>query len=468
MRSVINLLTLVAWFASITQAKNSTATQQSLAQYLKQVRENHQGYLASEAIKTGTTFRMYETNLPLAPTFFSTIQLASDAKASPFLSYAKLITNTYSVGLSQTTRFGLQAKFSYNLYYTDYVGLKPSYYEGKPILELNQSFLRNSFGAETRALEETQKAVVQATHFGESFKMKLLLADAESTYWKLFYSQRNIIIQKDALIRAQKIYDWCEKRARLRLADQADLLQAKAALETRKLQLEMAINEERSNTLSFNQMRGGDQTDIITELQDTDLNTLINLIPAKSSEPRDDIKAASVLEQAAYFNAELMRERDKPVLEAFATLSLNGRNYTTGEALRDSFKIDQPTAAVGLRFSVPLDFGTIQNSRTGWLNEQKAAELIYQRKQFDLAQEWSDLTSKFEESKKRLILSQAIENAQRQKLFYEKDRLTRGRSTTYQVLLFEQDYAQSQITRLQIQTEILQINAKMKLFGVQS
>jgi outer membrane protein TolC len=455
-------------FSVLLMALQASATQQKLLSlnfYLKQVKENHLGYQAAVLQKEGSALRLSEASLALAPTLFSTLQQSSDSKKSPFFPYDKIISNTYSLGISQTTRFGLQAKLSYLLYFTDYVGINQNYYEGKPVLELSQSLWRNHWGAEIKAIEKAQKAAVLATHFGESFKMKQLLLEAETIYWKFQYTKKNIEIQKSALERAQKIYDWSNKRVRLRLTDQADLLQAKAVLESRKLQCELALNEERATAIHFNQARGVKEMHVPETLEEIPIDPLMALTPIKNSILREDLKAAAAIEEAATANAELMSEHNKPVLEVFTSLALNGKNSTARSATLDAFKTNQPSTLIGLRLQLPLYFGTLQDARNGWLKELKSAELLYQQKQFEQEQEWTELTLTFEEAKKRYLLAQAIESAQSQKLFYEKDRLNRGRSTTYQVLLFEQDFAQSQITRLQIQTEILQIHARLKLFS---
>jgi hypothetical protein len=73
---------------------------------------------------------------------------------------------------------------------------------------------------------------------------------------------------------------------------------------------------------------------------------------------------------------------------------------------------------------------------------------------------------KFQEAKRTFELSKAIEHVQKEKMLHEKDRLQKGRSTTYQTLSFEQDYSSSQLSRIQAELQILQIIAKMKLFSI--
>jgi outer membrane protein TolC len=116
-------------------------------------------------------------------------------------------------------------------------------------------------------------------------------------------------------------------------------------------------------------------------------------------------------------------------------------------------------------FSVPLNFGATSRTRDGYGMEHIAAELNYDRKVFEQDQTWKDLMRSLGEAKQRLDLSQKLEMIQKNKLLNEQSRLKQGRSTTYQVLLFEQDYLQAELLRIQNQFAILKIISQMKLFG---
>lgn len=94
-----------------------------------------------------------------------------------------------------------------------------------------------------------------------------------------------------------------------------------------------------------------------------------------------------------------------------------------------------------------------------------AAEQNYQRKLFEQDQQWNDLSAKFEDAKIKLVLIEKIEEAQKIKAHNERDRLNRGRTVTFQVLNFEQDYAQSELARIQSETNILNIYSQLKAYS---
>ena len=57
-----------------------------------------------------------------------------------------------------------------------------------------------------------------------------------------------------------------------------------------------------------------------------------------------------------------------------------------------------------------------------------------------------------------------IEKVQKSKLENERARLKTGRSVLYQVVLFEQDYANSQVMTLKTELQILALLAQMKTY----
>lgn len=55
-------------------------------------------------------------------------------------------------------------------------------------------------------------------------------------------------------------------------------------------------------------------------------------------------------------------------------------------------------------------------------------------------------------------------NAQFEKLKYERDRLKQGRTSTYQILLFEQDYINAKLMRVQNASELITLLSQISLY----
>ena len=444
----------------------------NLESFLKQVIEKNDSIKSSSIASKASLLRLDEVELMTAPNLFANAQYLSDKKITPFFGYSEYRSDSYNLGISQLTTFGLQGKLYYNINSYQYMGLPAGrditpnpYYQGRPVLELTQSLWRNGFGAETRALKNQAISATMVTHYTESFKVKAAMADAESAYWRLALARENVLVQKSALDRSQKIYEWSARRSRLQLADPSDQLQAQAALELRKLQFQAAVDDERSAARSFNMARSIDSDRVEEVLETLDADLIHSMKAPERVSVRDDVRIAEYSSHAAVAQAQASIEADSPTFEVYGSFALNSSDSNYADAFRNSFTLNQPTVAVGIRFSTPLYFGAAANAKQALGVAQIAAETSYQRKSFEQEQEWKDLTQKFEDTKKRYELSRTIEQVQQKKLLHEKERLNRGRTTTFQVLQFEQEYAQAQLVRIQSQADVLQIIARMKLFG---
>jgi outer membrane protein TolC len=104
--------------------------------------------------------------------------------------------------------------------------------------------------------------------------------------------------------------------------------------------------------------------------------------------------------------------------------------------------------------------------RSGYHHEICGAKKQFHQKLFENRRQWQDLTVRLNNARMRLDYAQSLEGIQLEKLRAERERQSYGKSTTYQVFLFQQDYANAQIARLLIQDEILQLMTQLKSYGV--
>ncbi|MCM2322393.1 MAG: TolC family protein [Oligoflexia bacterium] len=443
----------------------------NLEHYLGQVREKNLAVTASLQASEGAKARSGEGALLLAPTFFATAQTANDGKPTlnPALQGNRTLNTAGSIGVSQQTSFGLTAKLSYNASFTDIQGSQMipagGYHESRPALELSQPLWRNWMGRETRATQELLGAQALATSYSESFKARLSVADAESAYWRLVLAREAIEVQKASLARAAKIRDWNKRRVELHLADRTDLLQAEAGLQVRSLELQSARDEERAAAFAFNTALGSEASEVSERLEALEAKQVLALPAPERAEFRDDIQAARQQSRLADAGARIGTEKNRPSVELFASLALNGRNSGLGSALSDSLGTQYSTTALGVRVAAPLDFAALSANREGYRLERLAAEQAVTRKVYEQERDWSDLVASLADAKRRLGLFLKMEQVQESKLMAERDRHDRGRSTTYQVLLFEQDFAQAQLGRIQAEAVILRLLARMKTFS---
>lgn len=445
----------------------------SLGDYLQQVAAKNGTYQSALAAGQGHLLRSVEGEDLFAPTLIMSGLLTSDGRTTNNTQFqgTKTQFNSYSLGISQNTKFGTKARLTYNLNYTEITGVNSLYvpnnkfHDAFPKIELSQSLWSNGFGAAFRAQRDLSQEGALVSHYMELFKSKAELLNAELAYWRLAAARRTVLVRLGTLKRAEAIREWSDRRAKLLLTDQSDLLQAEAALKIRRLEHIAAQDEERSAARAFNTARGQNSDEVNEELSDLNETDLLALSMPTKGDARDDTKAAEHQVALAAAQSRLDHEKTAPVLDLTGSYAHNARRVVSSEAMANSFNAEHPQWSLGMNFSLPLDFSVRSQIREGRQKELIAAEGQLDRKRFEEQRTWDDLAKKYKEIRSRLELAVAIVEAQKEKLNFEKARLGRGRTTTYQVLIFEQDYAQSQLSLIQTKSELLQTITQMKLFA---
>jgi outer membrane protein TolC len=472
LNSILSKIITLSFFALPYAAQADTLT---IEQFLSQVQSGNSGFQGAQTTGQAGLQRSVEGDLLTTPQFFANVNLSADSKLqeAPFGNYDRFVSNDYQIGFSDTTNFGLTASLYYDATYIDiqninYGTFAPPFtiqqYDGKPVLTLTQDLWGNGFGKSTVAQKELIESQALSSGYNSRYQTKVILANAELNYWQLSIARQLVAIQLEAEDRAQKIYDYSARRARVHLADEADELQALAALDTRKLSVQAARDDERVSSRAFNTARNISSDEVPETLVQGTHPIAETLTVPKRALLRDDVKAAQENARATRANGIVQSEKDLPVLQVFGSFAVDGRANDLGPTFTNSFASGRNTVSGGLKLTVPLSYGTISASRAGWAKEEAGAEMTYQKSLFDQEQTWQDLNLRFAEAKRRLEMARVIEKAQEKKLEYEKDRLKKGRTTTYQVLLFEQDYVLSEATRLQAEGDVFNVFTQMKLF----
>lgn len=449
------------------------SAQLTLNDFLVQVQEKNQGVVANKLVSEGTQSREEEGRLIFRPSLFAQAQVMVDKKAVANTATQGDRTDTQygTIGLAQNFNFGLKAQFSYSLFHTkiynagqNFVPLA-DFNDGVARLELSQSLWRNWKGLENNAQADLIDAQAKASKHIANFQIQTTLATAESVYWSLSQTKKVVEVQQDNIKRAQYLRSWNSRRVNNGLSERSDFLQADSNLKLREYELQNALQQQNLLQRTFNSMRGVDSNIVSEELETIDIKGLKALTPPAKDDLREDTKAALQQQNLAKANAALAIERNKPTFEVFGSYAFNGRDNQRVDAISNSFTNDHSTSAIGVRFNTPLDFGTTNAAIDGYKKEQLAAEYNYQRKVFDQNKEYNDLLTRFEDAKFRLDLAEKISQAQKVKTTNERNRLTNGRTTTFQVLIFELDLAQADVLRIQTETDLLNIYAQLKVYS---
>ncbi len=449
------------------------AAELSLSEYLDQVKGGNGSYEASHKLSIAALKISQEASLLTQPNFFANVQSQDDRRPPQLLFQATRTQNlTLQTGVEAQTRFGLSGKLYYQISDVKMDGINPTFltrgsrfFLASPVLELNQSLWRNGFGREVEAQQAAIESQQLATHFRESFTRTMKVTEAEGAYWRLAAAREVVRIHKELVERARKMVDWAARRERLNLADRADRLQVDALLLSRKVELDLAEDELREAGYGFNQQRGQEGHDVPESLKLPGSSDLLEWKAPAKIEAREDLKAFEKQSAALAASATAGAEKNRPQLDVFGSYSMNALEATSSEAMSRSFSPDNPVVTVGVRFRTPFALGTTGDIIEGRTQERLAAESSYRQRRLEQDQEWKNMVTKLDEAKSRLRMSEDLLKLQESKLAHERDRLMRGRTTTFQVLQFEADLGAAELARVRSTTTVLGIRAQLKTFG---
>lgn len=466
---------IIQWGAKVlicgTLLHGASASALTLNEYLDQVKGDSKAYKGTTEQSEGAQLRSREADLIFTPKLFAEARWGHDGKPGNPKMYDEVKSQYYSLGVSQQFSFGLQTKLSYDMARTEFEGLTSTainpekYWDATPKLELSMPLWGNGFGRTAQANEEALRAQSLAEKFSSQGQSLNILVGAEAAYWKLAAWQDVVTIQEQAKQAAQSILDYVSRKKRMNLGEDADVLQARALVEARTLELQVAQNEYQESQRMFNKFLNREANAKVEILDKVNYKSLEQLtIPPNRPGSRADVEATNAQLAAARASAVITLERNRPSLDVYGNYALNGRDAELNEALKESGKTEQDTAFVGLRFSMPLNIGAASDTKAGAKKSERAAELNREYAYYAQEIDWANLTRNLQDARNNLILLSRIEDAQKAKLENERVRLRQGRTTTYQVLLFEQDYTTSAITKVKSAANILGLQAQIKLY----
>jgi outer membrane protein TolC len=337
-------------------------------------------------------------------------------------------------------------------------------------ISVSQSLWQDGFGRSTRlrrSRENYEHRRDLAIHLA---KRGQLLVDFESLYWDWALAQREVELQVKNMKRSQEILRWVENRFRRSAAEATDLLQAKALLTQRQLQvaslkqtIEQSLTkmnryvpgaswspapEDLSKVRAFEQM--------CIDWKPDDLGgkpTTLDFLQAQNESLAAEIRAREVSES---FTPELNLE---------LAYGKNAIDPNTSDALRRSYESDHEYSSIGLVFRTGLDFGSQSKSIESARASQNAAVQRESARKTENALAWTQLKKDLADLSDRIEKTRALVSLQDQKANAERERYRKGRSTAFQAITFEQDAAESEITLWQLYALMRKTEARARLFA---
>ncbi|MCB0347287.1 MAG: TolC family protein [Bdellovibrionales bacterium] len=468
---MIKLFFLNIAFVSATAMASDKFT---LTEYLEQVKKNSPEVQSTYLNVVSLEKRVDEADLVIAPVGYAAWNHSYDEKptSNPSFQGTKSVADSILLGVKKETLFGLSADLSMdrtNYDFSDATALpEEKYTDSRISLKLNQSLWKNGFGEMARAENKAVKAAIRAELMAAKFKYRNLMIQAENTYWYLASLQQIVKLQQDNVDSAEKLSKWMAGRQKLNLVDDVESLQTQAALQARDLELQQSKDLLSQTRHQFYTLLGKAETagegDI--ELQPLPEKEWADQLKAlkQTKHYREDFEALRAQAKAEEAKTVSMRSSLRPQLDLQASYSSNARDVKERDSYKEIEDFEQPTWTVGVKFSVPLDFGLMNRLKRGSESKIASSKLAYEQASFEEERTWDDLVRMRKEAQARFEKAVNLEKLRTKLVERERRRHRSGRTTTFQAITNEQDLASSQVLRIQSQLNLIRAHNQIKVF----
>lgn len=445
----------------------------SLKEFLNQVSESNREIQISMQKIQAYQQKKSRAELVFAPSAEASLDY-SDKKETGFLSFQSAGDKSKSfvsgLELKKEWASGTTTSMSHQFQRYDLQGLsilKGAFWENTLELKIQQDLWKNFGGREKRA--EVRQAHFQLDSLVETekFKIQKKLAEAEDAYWNFVFSRAMTTSVRNSLRRTTAILKWNQKRYRLKLIDQGDLLQSQAKVMEIKQSLETTKTKElaawRQLQYFISKTFGPIPADLKVDSLSFSFDPVQDLNEWDRTK-RHDLQALKDLSKAAKADQIATSSSLDPAVSLVASYGGDSLDSSFSTAERQSFDHSFRKYAIGLNLSLPLDFGKVNNVKASKEKEAEAKEMEYQQAAYQLNREFLDLKDQLKEVYRNIQTAKLLQKTEKKKLNHEEKRFRQGRSTSFQILTFEEDLARAEIDLLRKYSRARSLLTQLRLF----
>lgn len=468
----------------------------SLEQYLDLVSHKSKSYQSIEESLRAASTRYDQGDLELSP-YLTASGYYQDDKSNQY--GVGVLTNhqqlrQYSLGLAKKFSSGTQASVTGNVQAINAQGVasgspySAENHIGTMSFSLSQSLWKDFFGESTRLRWQRESAQKELEISSVELQRRSLLAEAEATYWDLMYYQSELQVRESSLERARKIESWVKSRVENGIGDKADLLNAQGLVASRELQLIGTKDDLKALQEKIRLQMGLNPEEILPNFEgnikmERKLNDLVDGVRTHTSGDsssgasqttagsrilRLDAWLTSLEADAKGVLALEAEEKVKPDLTLQTIYKTNSYETTDSSAFNRISNSDKPVFGVGLNFSWALDWGATGAVKSTARSEALAARLKKEQKILEGESAWKELSRRHKELGARIRAATQLAEIQTSKAAAEREKLSKGRTVTSNVITAEQDAAEAQLNLAKLNAEQRKLEGSARLFVSQN
>lgn len=368
-------------------------------------------------------------------------------RAAPTFEGSRLRAERWETGLSGKTLLGTEAKVAWvnervtnpSLFRT----LDPSA-ASRLSLELKQNLLRYFWGRPDVARRSRARQGLAAAEADLSAARAAAAAAAATAWLELRAALLTIALREDGVADARRLLSRTEEKGRYGTAEDSELLQARASLETAETELLLARSAlERARHALAAALREEGPVEALSASTAAPAGLPVETaLPAEESAALaldPSVSTARRRREAFSWEARIARLDTLPELSLDGSYSFAGLDTRYREAWRDMGTWRHPVAIAGVSLAVPLGFWKERLTRRQAEHRLKGAEAELSRAETEARRAWRDAREFLVLSRRRLEAARRLAALESRKLAAGEADFRRGRAATDLIVRFQQD-----------------------------
>jgi len=309
-------------------------------------------------------------------------------------------------------------------------------------LSMRQPLLRNFAGEIHREVLHRLQIEISRMDLQAQDNIEAELHAALAAYWRWTAAGENRQLVLVSLEKAGVFFETTRENHQLGTAEDAELLAAQAQVARRKLQLDgWRETEESAKRALFEHINPGKTLNwrpAVTLSEPPEMPALEGLLE-RALETRRDIRMAYMGQTQAVSSVSASRNNRLPNFDLVAGFGTNGIDDGYGHAFADMAGIENPHVSIGLDFSWTLGNRENTYAYRKALLEQEYARLAIQRLELAIQRQARDVVANLNWQISRTRQLDELRKTEAQKLSSEQKQFDRGRSSSDQVLRYQDD-----------------------------
>lgn len=384
-------------------------------------------------------------------------------------------TANWNIGLGKKLPFGTSAAFEWTNQRTRLFGLPtiagasifptaPTY-ESAIQFSVSQPLMKNFAGMNDRGTVAQAAKAFSAADLGTRYQIASIASYALYLYWQWVLSYAYMASWSEIIADSQHFLNITLERERLGVAEETDVLAARANLLNRRNGLLRA----RRNSIQI----------------EKDLKILLGYAEDEQIKPRDKMpqyihdlitdegEAISMAlanrwdylaqkDEIERLNIQLVNAKNKrwPELDVIGTIASNGLDSQYSSSLN---QVNHPQWAIGMQFSIPLENRYARGEFKKAGHEKTKAVIGLKKMENEISNTISELLRRLRLNEKVLANAQSAERLQREKLKEEMKKYGMGRSSSELIILYQDDQMWSEVSTLDAWANYIKTVLDLKL-----